>query len=726
MKSYHPVLFSICCTPMLLSCDSEVQDVDVTARTDELVTCPSITLVASDHTRGGYDFSTGKYTDLTPGDFYFGGAAFWANNQGQRGVVGTGTCSSVKNVTTMPTSGYSRNGVKAIVGNCYVALTHNDERDNIVFRVTARTSTTVTLTWKMVASGKGGATLSATDSAKRGYDFSTRTYHDVTDGDFYFGGGAFWANNVGQRGSQDVGTCASVDSVATAPTSGYSTYGRTAIVGHCYVSQTHFEEHNYIIFRVDELTSTTVTLTWKMVDSCYGLSNSRQNVDCWLSKNSNIAQYLAWENRLGYGQTSVTTWPQWTNVQRDDLRAAFLYSSDLLANPSTWDPDPLVDPPVNLENDQDNFFPATVLSPSDAWRLYVKTVAMSLAVELRQYVSWSIVGYDGASLASLFDGRHMVKYTWKEATGLNLGMPNPQAEGYILVSNGYDPTTHATFAPVPSYVVPAPPTHALAFIRDKGLLGSTRLQTITNALDWSRRMQHFYGTQNTISFQNNWQYRGAAPVSRTIDTTVSSGHSNPYHYTAGCHGTSGFLHSVLRLLNIPVDGNVVAGHSATRFMTEGLYLSHGDDPYIGTDIYGVPPGAMLISDATYRSWFVTASSALASENLGRGTTEAMIKYLSGRLQTWYCRDPVPNSDHAHSVIMTANAFTQYPSTYTLYYLEHLPPDPSNPSLPASLWDRLAQKIASSGGCPATMLSLAYQYQAFAAVRPFSEQMDYNF
>jgi hypothetical protein len=64
----------------------------------------------------------------------------------------------------------------------------------------------------------------------------------------------------------------------------------------------------------------------------------------------------------------------------------------------------------------------------------------------------------------------------------------------------------------------------------------------------------------------------------------------------------------------------------------------------------------------------------------------------------------------------------YPSTYTLYYLEHLPADPSKPGLPSSLWDRLAQKIASAGGCSAVMQSLNDQYFAFAAVRPVSEQL----
>jgi hypothetical protein len=161
-------------------------------------------------------------------------------------------------------------------------------------------------------------------------------------------------------------------------------------------------------------------------------------------------------------------------------------------------------------------------------------------------------------------------------------------------------------------------------------------------------------------------------------------------------------------------------------MTEGLYLSHGDDPYIHNDPYGVPPAAMLISEGTFRSWFVTPVPALVSENIGRNDTEQMIKYLSGKLEFYYCLDPVPNSDHAHSNIMTSNYITMFPSTYTLSYLENLPADPANPGLPSSLWDRLAQKIAAAGGCATVMQSLDSQYFALAAVRPASERLaDYG-
>jgi hypothetical protein len=51
------------------------------------------------------------------------------------------------------------------------------------------------------------------------------------------------------------------------------------------------------------------------------------------------------------------------------------------------------------------------------------------------------------------------------------------------------------------------------------------------------------------------------------------------HRTAGCWGTVGFMRSVLRAANIPVVREACGGHACVGFPTEGLHMSHGDDPY---------------------------------------------------------------------------------------------------------------------------------------------------
>ncbi len=91
------------------------------------------------------------------------------------------------------------------------------------------------------------------------YDFSTHTRGSLSGGDFYYypdaGGLEFWANNVGQRGLQDVGNIGGVDlSNVPIPTSGYTRFGVNAVVGHTYVSLAHQgEEGSYIVFRVTSI-----------------------------------------------------------------------------------------------------------------------------------------------------------------------------------------------------------------------------------------------------------------------------------------------------------------------------------------------------------------------------------------------------------------------------------------------------------------------------------------
>lgn len=101
-----------------------------------------------------------------------------------------------------------------------------------------------------------GTTLAVVlNGSSRAYDFRVgHLYPSPTEGDFYFAGfqpAAFWANNLGQRGLLDLGVIATpIDDVAP-PTSGYSSQGVAAIVGHVYVSLAREGfEGEYIVFRV--------------------------------------------------------------------------------------------------------------------------------------------------------------------------------------------------------------------------------------------------------------------------------------------------------------------------------------------------------------------------------------------------------------------------------------------------------------------------------------------
>ena len=113
------------------------------------------------------------------------------------------------------------------------------------------------------------------------------------------------------------------------------------------------------------------------------------------------------------------------------------------------------------------------------------------------------------------------------------------------------------------------------------------------------------------------------------------------HWTAGCRGYPGFLRAVLRTLNIPIVHKHQCGHALPYFSADGLYLSHGDDPYhryTRTD----PPYSMfelLIDQSKFDSWFGSAvSDEDRCRNVGGGLAELTIQYLPTALLGDYCAD----------------------------------------------------------------------------------------
>jgi GxGYxYP putative glycoside hydrolase C-terminal domain/FlgD Ig-like domain/GxGYxYP_N second domain len=96
------------------------------------------------------------------------------------------------------------------------------------------------------------------------YDFSEGIFGQYTGGDFYFAQNKFWANNVGQRGITSLGDIGEVSLYnVEIPQQGFSRFGINAEKGHTYVSLARQgEEGNYIIFRIDNVNSDRVILSY--------------------------------------------------------------------------------------------------------------------------------------------------------------------------------------------------------------------------------------------------------------------------------------------------------------------------------------------------------------------------------------------------------------------------------------------------------------------------------
>lgn len=153
----------------------------------------------------------------------------------------------------------------------------------------------------------------------------------------------------------------------------------------------------------------------------------------------------------------------------------------------------------------------------------------------------------------------------------------------------------------------ADPRWTYRWLKQDGIVGSTRLATVGRTLDWMRQnMTHFFGNDVFGNDWAIWQYRGYSPLSQIVSGTVDA--NNPSygsrHWTAGCHGSTGFLNAALRAVNIPVQPIWVCGHELVYFMSEDLYLDHADNPYNAVVRASSSSSLLLLIDqATWRSRF---------------------------------------------------------------------------------------------------------------------------
>jgi hypothetical protein len=374
------------------------------------------------------------------------------------------------------------------------------------------------------------------------------------------------------------------------------------------------------------------------------------SVEYWLNNNHAIRNAIIWET-----SSDTEAYKDWPQSRKDDLQQAF-------AKAWNFDSVGLVDPAPNILTLADDDGASTALSHHDALWLYLASVAQSLAVEIGSRVPWSISNYSSSNLAVIFDSREF--YAWTAS-----------ANGYqIDDSKG-------------GSVVPSTPHKMYSFLRDNDLVGDHRKGTIVRTLRWCHdNMSHFLGSQTAGNCQGIWQYRGLAPVIRTIKGTTDQ--ANPSygvrHWTAGCHGTAGFLRAILRTVNMPVLHDHQEGHALPNFSPEHLHLSHGDDPYNALTFTDpqFSTSELLIDQTKYDAWFGSGvSDADKQKNVGRRTQELAIQYLPNYLLHAYCNDKAAGKTHANGSVKDNLG------AYTVAQLEA-----------QHLWANMDAKIASLGGC----------------------------
>ncbi|MBL1411436.1 Ig-like domain-containing protein [Sphingobacterium faecale] len=368
-------------------------------------------------------------------------------------------------------------------------------------------------------------------------------------------------------------------------------------------------------------------------------------VDVWLNKNPRIAETISWPE----SNSSDLNYNAWTATQKTALNHFYQQAK------ATWEKEVFaLSPPVN----QNTGASTTIkLDRRDVWPIYLSNIAVSLHSEMNNLLNWSILDYDQGELKMLLDGR---TFFIPDAAASNL---------YQL--NG---------ASTARRIIPESALFLRSFLQKEKIIQSDKISTIGSLLDWCHQhFTHFGGSYNYDNILDHWQYSGGVPMSRLINGTTRISDNRFNHYTAGCHGTVDFIKLVLRSSNIPVESfRSYDSHRQAYFSTEGLYMSHGDDPY-NLHTWVTPVVSLretLIDQPTYDRWFNGSSK----ESVARGTVEFAVKHLSNILVNLRASEPAGTPPAQSKVLKEMSSF---------FTLEEL--------LEMDLWTRLDARISSLGG-----------------------------
>lgn len=146
--------------------------------------------------------------------------------------------------------GHKHNGNNKEVGVFYDALVH----DPFIYKPPPQSIKPKIVVPAIKMRKYERATLHDSDDDiwKTSFHFSTAEYGNLSDGDFYYSDGKFWANNRGQQGLLDLGKAVSFDPKRIIiPRKKFNIFGVKAKHGHVYLSKARKgEDDRYILFRV--------------------------------------------------------------------------------------------------------------------------------------------------------------------------------------------------------------------------------------------------------------------------------------------------------------------------------------------------------------------------------------------------------------------------------------------------------------------------------------------
>jgi Regulator of chromosome condensation (RCC1) repeat len=381
----------------------------------------------------------------------------------------------------------------------------------------------------------------------------------------------------------------------------------------------------------------------------------------WLRDNKAVRNRIRWEI-TDPGPESIA-YDDWSPEMQADLR-------EMVETVLEGKPLGIVDPPPLAYIPPNDKLADTRVAKDVAWRIFTAHVAQSIVVDATRAVRWRLAELNHPQLRELFDSRFLFKWNAKHSA--------------FEINNEHGAAT------------PGDPVFVYDFLNHHDLIAQTRMATILRVLDWGRaKLMHMGGGLEAANYLDHWQYSGQPPVRRIIEGTLHPDYASdpPRHWTAGCHGTVGFLRAVLRTVNIPVEYVYAVGHGQPHFLHEDLYIPHADDVY-STNVKAKPPvpiSRLLIDAATHEAWFGPAvDEATAQVNISRLEKHLGVEYLSDGLLQLYCKDLDSGASPAASQV--------YESLKDFWTLDDL--------LEMDLWTKLDAKLEARGGCNALETSWA--------------------
>lgn len=395
-------------------------------------------------------------------------------------------------------------------------------------------------------------------------------------------------------------------------------------------------------------------------------------LNTWLNDHPKVAKSLWY-----IGPHFSGTWPTWPDGLKNDLASRWVemvrWYGEGMPDPAPASfPDPIPVQPAG----EPTWGWGQVMSKEHGRQVYMSHVANGLALELTGKLPWSVTDYTQAHLEDLFSCEYWLEYLKPTDA------PDVAVEGYYSAE----------------LVSATTPAHAMRFFTSNNLIGPDATNTVARLFGWCRILLHYEGRDGSYPDPHDWWGPNTPPVPARLMIKGSNytlvDPPEFGHYTMACGGTSAFMRSVLRAVNIPVEVERPAGHQMPIFPTIKRALSHGDDPYFTVGFVSEYPGwpvptleEYLITMDQWHAWFdPSVDPAVMLSNVSRRPVEVAVQYQSDVLLARYCDDTAANLDHA-----SGQVYAMLSPFYTLAELEAM-----------RLWDKLAAKAEAVNVCATHM------------------------